>query len=152
MSYNYTKSAILYGALASVILLGVYGAVLSLVSGWNFTVYQFRQSWYFVISLALGFGAQVGLYVHLKQLIRNHAARLSGGVVATTGATSTVAMIACCSHYLVNILPWLGVAGTLSIIGQYQQQLFWLGLAANLLGIGYLLHRIRRFKLAHAPL
>ena len=46
---NKTKS-ILYGTLASSILLGVYFTVLTLVSGWSFTQEQFVDYWYFVVS------------------------------------------------------------------------------------------------------
>lgn len=51
--------AICFGLLASAILLGVYITVLTLVSGWDFTVDQFSQFWYFVLVLAIGFGVQV---------------------------------------------------------------------------------------------
>jgi len=47
-----------YGTLASVILLGVYFAVLSMVSGWGFAQSQFASFWYFIVSLAVGFGIQ----------------------------------------------------------------------------------------------
>ncbi|KKR61489.1 MAG: hypothetical protein UU01_C0020G0007 [Parcubacteria group bacterium GW2011_GWA2_40_37] len=50
---NKTKS-ILYGTLASSILLGVYFTVLTLVSGWSFTQEQFVDYWYFVVSGVTG--------------------------------------------------------------------------------------------------
>jgi Cu+-exporting ATPase len=62
----------------------------------------------------------------------------SGKVVAVSGATSTGAMIACCAHYLANVLPVLGATGFIALVAQYQVQLFWVGLAFNLAGIGYI--------------
>ncbi len=133
-----------YGALASAILLGVYFAVLTLVSGWNFAQNQFAAFWYFIVSLAVGFGIQVGLYTHLKNLIRGIGG--GGKVLGVTGTTSTAAMISCCTHYLANILPVLGAIGLVTFVAQYQVQLFWVGLAFNLGGIFYMANKIKAFK------
>lgn len=135
---------IIYGAAASALLLGVYFTVLMLISGWNFAQNQFFSFWYFIIGLAVGFGIQVGLYTYLKNLIKD--GRGSGKVLGITGATSTVAMISCCSHYLANLLPFLGIAGLVTFAAQYQIELFWLGLAFNLGGIAYMSGKIIKFK------
>ncbi|MEK7816257.1 MAG: YHS domain-containing protein [Pseudomonadota bacterium] len=132
-----------FGALAALALLGLYLSVLTLVSGWSFTTDQFSQYWYFIVALALGFGVQVGLYVHLRSAV--HQAHGSGKVVAVSGATSGAAMVSCCTHYLVNLLPALGATGLVTLVGQYQVQLFWVGLAANLLGIAYVGRRLMLF-------
>ena len=90
------------------LLLGVYFGVLTLVSGWSFTVFQFAEFWPYIVTLALGFGTQVGLYLYLKQLsVHHHHAR---HMVAASGTTSTAAMLACCAHYLTNILPIFGAS------------------------------------------
>lgn len=93
-----------------------------LVSGWDFMLNQFAQFWYFVVTLAVGFGIQVGLYSYLKNFIRDQ--NTSGKVLAVSGTTSTTAMISCCAHYLVNLLPVLGTVGIITVISQYQVQLF----------------------------
>lgn len=133
------------GFLASVGLLGLYFTILNFVSGWDFTLKQFTAFWYFIILLALGFGIQVGLYVFLKTKIK--ANNQSGKIVAVSGTTSTVAMISCCSHYLVNLLPIIGAIGLVTFIAQYQIQLFWVGIAANLIGIFYMARKITNFKM-----
>jgi Cu+-exporting ATPase len=125
-----------WGTAAFVLMLAVFFGVVSLVSGWDFTLEQFAEFWYFIIALALGFGVQVGLYTFLRQLVGQQ--KMSGKMVATSGTTSTAAMISCCAHYLVNILPVLGVTGFIALVAQYQTQLFWLGLAFNLAGILYI--------------
>ena len=130
--------AIKKGLLATSVLLFVYFIILTLVSGWSFAQQQFRQFWYFVVTLAVGFGIQVGLYSYLKTIIKN----VSPKVVATSGATSTAAMISCCAHYLVNILPILGAVGIITVISQYQVQLFWVGLAFNFTGIVYMVNKV----------
>jgi P-type Cu+ transporter len=137
---------ILYGILASLVLLGVYFAALSFLSGWNFTLQQFYQFWYFITALAIGFGIQIALYFYLKAEIKNKNIGGSGKTLVATGATSTLAMVSCCAHYLVNILPILGVAGILTIIAQYQIQLFWIGLISNAFGIAYITNKIIGLK------
>ena len=140
---NTTKS-ILYGTLASTILLGVYLAVLTLVSGWDFTLSQFADYWYFVFSLAMGFGIQIALYQYIKSLV--HSGKGMGKVVGVSGTTSTVAMISCCAHYLVNLVPILGVTGLATFAAQYQVKLFWVGIFFNIAGIIYMANRIYKFK------
>jgi len=127
-------------------LLVVYFVAVSLVSGWEFALDQFSQFWYFIASLAVGFGIQIGLYTYLRQEIRAMHMKAPGRAVAVTGTTSTVAMISCCAHYLANIVPILGIAGALSIVGQYQTELFWVGLIFNLAGIVYIGNKVIRFR------
>ena len=138
-----TKS-IVYGLLASLLLIVFYFFIVTLVSGWSFAQGQFGHYWYYLTSLAVGFGLQIGLYVYLKNAIHNQQG--SGKVLAVSGTTSTAAMISCCAHYLVNIAPVLGIAGALSIIAQYQIQLFWVGLAFNLGGIVFIANKLFKFK------
>ena len=121
---------------ASLALLGVYFALLTLVSGWSFTLEQFGTSWYYIVALAAGFGIQMALYLHLRRLVRGSATHRN--VVAASGATSTAAMVSCCTHYLANLLPIVGAAGLVTLATQYQLQLFWLGLAFNVAGIAYI--------------
>ncbi|KKQ52376.1 MAG: hypothetical protein UT19_C0007G0084 [Candidatus Woesebacteria bacterium GW2011_GWB1_39_10b] len=132
------NKALVNGILATTILLTVYITVVSLVSGWIFAQEQFRQFWYFVVTLAIGFGVQVGLYSYLKSIVKG----VTPSVVATSGVTSTVAMVSCCAHYLVNILPILGAVGIITVISQYQIQLFWVGLAFNFAGISYMANKV----------
>src|SRR3989344_1439917 len=144
MTKNTMVVPVVYGILASAILLSVYFSILTLVSGWNFAVEQFATYWYFVVSLAVGFGIQITLYQYIKALV--HSGQGMGKVVGVSGTTSTAAMISCCAHYLVNILPVLGVSAFASFVGAYQVELFWIGILSNLVGIGYMTSRIIKFK------
>lgn len=132
------------GLMASLALLIIYFTITSLVSGWEFSLSQFSSFWYFILSLATAFGIQVGLYVYLKKLVNDPAG--TGKITTASGATSTIAMISCCSHYLVNILPIVGIAGLITLISQYQIQLFWVGLTFNFLGILYIANKIYKNK------
>ena len=127
------------GLIASAGMLGVYFAVLTLVSGWRFAVEQFGEWRWFVLALAIGFGVQVGLLVYLRLTA---LAASAGKVVTTTGATSAIAMVSCCVHYLANFLPVLAVGGLVSFVDRYQVELFWFGIASNLAGVVYLGSRV----------
>jgi Cu+-exporting ATPase len=143
MTNNIAKST-LYGTLASAILLGVYFAVLTLVSGWSFAQGQFATYWYFIISLVLGFGIQIALYQYIKGLV--HSGQGMGKVVGVSGTTSTAAMISCCAHYLVNLVPILGITGLATFVAQYQIKIFWVGLAFNIFGIVFISKKVIKFK------
>ncbi len=129
--------------MASLAMLVVYFVVLSLISGWDFTVSEFQRFWYYIIPLAAGFGVQIGLYLYLKQQLAHHHA---GSVVIASGTTSTAAMMSCCAHYLVNVLPVIGAAGMVTLAAQYQVELFWLGLAFNAAGIAFIGSRVLRAR------
>lgn len=129
--------------LASSLLLGVYFATLTLVSGWNFAQNQFSEFWYFIVSLAVGFGIQIGLYAYLRNLIKGM--RGESKVLSVTGTTSTAAMISCCTHYLANLLPIVGAVGIVAFVAQYQVELFWVGLLFNLGGIIYMTSKVIQF-------
>ena len=123
-------------------LLAVYFSVLTLVSGWGFAQSQFGDFWYFIVSLAIGFGVQIALYQYIKRMV--HTGQGMGKVVGVSGATSTAAMVSCCAHYLVNLLPILGVTGLVTFAAQYQVKLFWVGICFNLAGIVYMANRVSK--------
>ncbi len=133
-------SPIPLGILATSLMLALYFVIVGLISGLAFATQQFAEFWYFLLALAAGFGVQAGLFSHLKHLAGRHGT--SGKVVATTGATSTATMVSCCAHYLVNVLPVMGITGFLTVVAQYQIQLFWLGLAFNAAGIAFISSRV----------
>lgn len=136
-----------WGAAGFGLMLALFFGVVSLVSGWDFTLEQFAQFRYFILALALGFGVQVGLYTTLRQLVGQK--KMSGKMVAASGTTSTAAMVSCCAHYLVNILPVLGVTGFVTLVAQYQVELFWLGLAFNGAGILYIAPKVAKAYKEH---
>lgn len=147
MALNVFRPLVAAIAAASALLV-LYFGVLTLVSGWEFTLEQFQTYWYFVTALAAGFGVQVGLFLYLRALV--HGARSQGVVVATSGTASTAAMISCCTHYLANIAPVIGAAGLVTFAGQYQVELFWVGLAFNASGIVYIGSKVIQAYKEHA--
>lgn len=123
------------GTLAAATLLSVYFGSLTLVSNWAFTLSEFSAFWPFIIALVTGFGVQVALFLYLRGVVRG---RGNAGVVAASGTTSATAMVSCCAHYLVTLAPVIGATGLVTLVAQYQVELFWAGLAFNAAGIIYI--------------
>ena len=150
MRIEYKYIALRNGIIAAGVLLAIYVSLVSLISGFEFMLSQLSSFWYFIIALASGFGIQIGLYTYLKSAIKQNASSRAmpagGQVLAISGTTSTAAMISCCAHYLVNLLPILGAVGVITVISQYQIQFFWVGLAFNFAGIVYMLNRVIKFE------
>lgn len=136
------------GAGAFGAMLALYFGVLALVSGWSFTVGQFSEFWYFIVPLAAGFGVQVALFRKLREVVSR--AKEAGAVLAASGTASTAAMISCCAHYLANVAPVLGATGLVAFAAQFQVELFWVGLAFNFAGIGYVGTKLWKATKAHA--
>lgn len=136
------------GFAAFAILFAVYLGLLTALSGLAFTLEQLASYWYFILPLAAGFGVQVGLYTRLKQAVgRSGTGR---AVVATSGTTSAAAMVSCCAHYLVNLLPVLGASGLVALATQYQVEAFWVGLVANGVGMAFIATRLFGATREHA--
>lgn len=143
-----TATPTAFGALAAGALLAVYFGALTAISGWQFTAEQFAEFWYYIVPLAAGFGLQVALYVRLRWVL--HGAGAGRGMLAASGTTSTAAMISCCSHYLLNVAPVLGATGLVTFAAQYQVEFFWVGIAFNAAGIGFIGNRLWRATKEHA--
>ncbi len=140
--------SVITGFIAFLILLAIYFSLVSLISSFDFAKSQFGEFWYFILSLAVGFGVQIGLYTYLKASIKQMTSKK---MLAVSGTTSTAAMISCCTHYLANILPILGTAGIVTFVAEYQVEIFYVGLVFNLFGIAYISRKIIQFKKHASP-
>ena len=137
-----------FGMGAFAALLAIYFGVLTLISGWSFTLEEFTRYWYFLVPLAAGFGIQVALFLKLREVVSR--AKQAGAVIAASGTTSTAAMVSCCAHYLVNAAPVLGATGLVAFAAQFQVEMFWVGLAFNAAGIAYVGTKLYKASKAHA--
>jgi cation transport ATPase len=126
-------------------LLAFYLGVITLAQGWTHAVQQLVEDRWFISAIVLGFGAQVGLFVHLRAL---HTHSAVGGVAASTG-TSGAAMLACCAHHLADALPIVGLSGAAILLNAYKTPLLWLGIAMNLAGVLYLIHKVDQARRMH---
>lgn len=142
------KKEILSGLAGFFGLLFFYFLVMTISSAsLSATVSQFKQLWYWMITLSLGFGTQVGLFTHLKSLVKdNRTINSAGAVTATSTGTSSASMIACCVHHLSEVLPIIGLSGFAIFLTRYQIPIIVFGIVMNIFGIIYMLKTINKIK------
>lgn len=133
-------NSILYGILGGLGLLIFYLAVVSIFQGIGFAFLNLRSLWYLIFPLAAGFGTQIGLYTSIK-----HTAALTG-TVAGTGGVSAGSMVACCSHFLLNVIPIVGLSGIAVFLAAYQKEFLGIGIISNLIGIGIMINHKNKMK------
>ncbi|MBS3092657.1 hypothetical protein J4466_04525 [Candidatus Pacearchaeota archaeon] len=136
--------ALTYGILAGIGILLFYISVLTIFQSYGFALSEFRRLWLWIVPLALGFGMQIGLYTSIK-----HDAAINTGMAAS-GGVSGGSMIACCSHYLLNIIPLIGITGLsafTSFLMAYQKAFFSIGIASSILGIILMLNHKSKMKI-----
>src|SRR3989344_1613974 len=130
----------LYGILAGIGLLMFYLSVVSFFQGIEFAFLNLRSLWYLIFPLVIGFGTQIGLYTSIK-----HTAQMTG-TVAATGTISGGSMIACCSHFLLQMIPLVGISGLSLFIVKYQAWFLIIGILSNIFGIAVMLRHKRKMK------
>ena len=140
----------------ALLLFGLYFGIVSWAESPRHALDFFWQDRWLVIPIMLGFGIQVGLYsvlklqVYLPNLTIDTAQRASGGAPAATmgagGATSTIAMVACCAHHAADILPILGLTAAATFLAQYRTAFMVVGLVSNLIGIAVILGILLRAR------
>jgi hypothetical protein len=120
----------------------LYLAIVSAAESFQHAVALFWQDRVLVILIILGFGIQSALYVILKKrlFVPTAAAGSSGKLMGAGGATSTLAMVACCAHHIADVAPVLGLSAAMTFMAQYQTAFMVLGLGMNMLGIGVMVH------------
>lgn len=133
-------NSILYGVLAGLGLLTFYLTIVSIFQGIEFAFLNLRSLWYFIFPLAIGFGTQIGLYTSIK-----HTAAMTG-TVAGTGGVSAGSMVACCSHFLLNILPIAGLSGIAVFLASYQKEFLGIGILSNIAGVSIMVNHKRKMK------
>ncbi len=131
------NNSVLYGLLAGLGLLIFYLTVVSLFQGIEFAFLNLHLLWYLFFPLVIGFGIQIGLFASIK-----HTAQLTG-TVAGTGTISGGSMIACCSHFLLQVIPLAGVSGLALFFAKYQKLFLGIGILSNVLGISLMLRHKR---------
>ena len=132
----------LVGILGAWGLFTLYLAVVTVAQGWQHAVELFRQDAWLVIPIMLGFGVEVGLYTHLRGVLRR-GSRQSKMMMGAGGTTSTAAMVACCAHHVADLLPLLGLSAAASFLAAYKIPFMLIGLAMNLIGIIVIVRTIR---------
>src|SRR3989344_919295 len=135
--------ALMYGMLAGLGILVFYISILTIFQSYGFALYEFKRLWIWLVPLSIGFGTQIGLYTSIK-----HDASMNGGMAAS-GTISGGSMIACCSHYLLSVIPVIGITGLTaftSFLMTYQKAFFSIGILSSVVGVTLMLNHKRKMK------
>jgi hypothetical protein len=115
---------------------------------------QFAEYRWWIVALAAGFGIQAALFTFLRRQLQRAHMRAAKSSMAAAGGMSTAAMAACCAHYLVPLLPALGLpflSAAVAGIAEYQSLFFLLGVLSNLFGSGLMLRLMNRHGVIKIP-
>jgi len=140
--YKY-RLPILIGTSGALALFALYLTIVTLAQGWQHAIELLGQDAWLVIPIMTGFGVQVGLYTHLRGVMRR-GSRSSKMMMGAGGGTSTAAMVACCAHHVAELLPLLGLSAAASFLAAYKIPFMLVGLAMNLIGIVVIVRAIRK--------
>ena len=129
------------GLLGSAGLFLLYFGIVSWAESPQHALEFFWQDRWIVIPIILGFGIQTGLYTILKKRLFVPVSNTgpSGALTGAGGATSTMAMVACCAHHVTDVLPILGLTAAAAFLAQYRTTFMLIGLATTLAGIVWML-------------
>ena len=134
------KLPYLFGLIGSVSLLLFYFLVMTTLTGsTEAALDQFKRLWWIMLPISISFGVQVSLYYRLRKIDMEKSRK----VIAGTGLTSSTAMIACCVHHLVDVLPLLGLSALSIFLSRYQIPILLTSLIINLIGIKIMLNHLR---------
>ena len=102
------------------------------------------QYWYLLVLLIGGLGLQVGLFVYYNSLNA-----IGCGTTFVSGGISAFSMILCCSHYILNLLPFLGAVVGISffaVLTDYTLHFLILGVVSNAIGIGVIYYQRNKYS------
>lgn len=138
-----TKSWI-YGISAILIVIGINFLVLYLLDFPSMAT-QVAQNYLILLILLIGgFGLQVGLFTYYNGLNA-----LGCSTTIASGGISGGSMILCCSHYILNLLPFLGAIVGISVLAKladYTVYFLWFGIISNGVGVGVIYRQVKQHK------
>lgn len=145
------------GLAGAIFLTGLYFGLVSWAESPQHALDLFWEERLIVIPIILGFGMQMALYTVLKKRLFVPVTNTgsSGAITGASGATSTLAMVACCAHHVTDVLPILGLTAAATLLAQYQTAFMLVGLGTTYIGIAvmiYILIRERNKAVEHMQL
>lgn len=129
------------GIVGAMFLAIVYLGIVSVAESPQHAIDLFWEDRLIVTPIILGFGIQMALYVILKKRLFAPVAHTgpSGTLTGASGATSTLAMVACCAHHVTDVLPILGLTAATTFLAEYRIAFMLVGLGMTMLGIAVML-------------
>lgn len=143
------------GLAGAFLLAAIYFGIVSWAESPKHAIELFWQDRWIVIPIIVGFGIQAALYTILKLRLfvpvgskgpsgLMTPALAPGASVGAGGATSTIAMVACCAHHVADVLPILGLTAAATFLAKYRLAFMVVGLGTTVLGITIMLFILLR--------
>jgi hypothetical protein len=130
-------------ALGAVILFAVYITVMTLANSFAVALGELERWWVYVTALSTGFGLQVGLYMHTRDLAKAGAVGFQGSRMAVGGGVSATSMVVCCLHHVTDVLPLVGFSAATLFLADYQSVFMSLGVLSSIVGIIMMLEQLQ---------
>ena len=143
-----SSRSLIAGGIAAASLVVAYVSIISLAQDVDHALDQLMADALFVSLIAAGFGVQIGLFTELRTVGRRHRAAVAATAAGT--GTSAAAMLACCAHHLVELLPLVGLSAAAVFLNAYRTPLFLVGIVMSLVGIIVVGRQLRRARRACA--
>jgi|SRR3989344_536090 len=137
--------ALVYGISAVLIVLTINFLILYALNFPLMAKNIIQTYWVLILLLIVGFGTQIGLFTYFKGLNA-----ITCSTTVASGGISSISMILCCSHYLLNILPFLGAfigVSALTTLSKYTPQFLALGILSNIAGISIMFYQKRKYSI-----
>lgn len=64
------QKSIFWGIVGGILLFSIFFIIVSVANSFSHSISEFTRLWYWISALTVGFGIQVGLYVHVRQAIQ----------------------------------------------------------------------------------
>lgn len=133
------------GILGALALVALYLGLVTWAQGSEHALELLWGDRVYVGLIGAGFGTQIGLFTYLR-LLQRAMGRESTALAGAGTATSSIAMVACCAHHLVDVLPIVGLSGLAVLLVDFRTPLLIVGIATNLAGVAVMLRQLRRIR------
>lgn len=136
------RASVRVGVIAAAALVVFYAAVVGGASrSAAHLTSQAASDWYYLVPIVGGFGVQVGLVAELRR--RHRLMRAEAAAGASGAGASTVGMIACCAHHIVDLVPFLGATAAAAFLVRWRVAFMLVGIGVNAAGIAVAGRRLR---------
>jgi hypothetical protein len=131
-------------------LLSLYIIAMSLGNTFAIALSELGRWWIYIAALAVGFGIQVGLYMHLRDFARAGGGELHGSRMAVGSGVSATSMVVCCLHHVTDVLPILGLSAASLFLADYQSVFMSLGVLSSVVGTAVMLEQLHMLGAGNA--
>jgi len=134
------------GLTGSILLTSIYFGIVSWAQGFQYAASLFWQDRWIVFPIIIGFGIQTALYsiLRFRLFVPVQSTAAPAALTGASGATSSLAMVACCIHHVSDVLPILGLTAAATFLARYRIPFMLIGLGMTLFGIVFMSYTLYR--------